>query len=272
MRIIIWKHISSIKTQTNRGMAEVPLVLVTGISGFIGSWVGYTALKLGYRVRGTVRSLSNPKKTQHLKELCPGAAHELELVEADLTSEKGWDEAVKGCQYILHVASPFPLKAPKDKYELIKPAVDGTLFVLQAASRLPVPPRRVVITSSVASIMYGHDDSTKVLTDETWSILDDPKHHVGAYGESKTLAEKAAWDFLASLPEEKKFELATVNPSLVLGPLLSSSDCSSVEFVSKILMAEYPALPNIYVDMVSVFDVAKVHLLAMTHPEVILAC
>lgn len=203
-----------------------------------------------------------------MNNLCPEAKYKLELVEADLTSEKGWDEAVKDCQYILHVASPFPLAAPKDKNELIKPAVEGTMHVLRAASRLPTPPKRVVVTSSCVSVMYGHGPETSTFTDETWTNLNHPNYPVGAYGESKTLAERAAWDFVNQLPEDKKFELATINPSLVLGPLLSSTDCSSAEFVSKILLAEYPGLPNIYIDMVSVLDVAKAHLLAMTHPQV----
>lgn len=218
-------------------------------------------------MRGTVRSLSNPKKVQHLRELCPGATHELELVEADLNSDHGWDDAVKDCTYILHVASPFPLSSPKDKNEVIKPAVEGTLFVLQAASRMSVPPKRVIITSSIAAIAYGRNTEGVKFTDDIWSVTDDPAHPINPYLESKTLAERAAWKFLSELPQDKKFEMATINPVLVLGPLLSSSDCSSVDSIKQVLLAEVPALPNIFLDIVSVFDVVRAHFLAMTTPE-----
>jgi dihydroflavonol-4-reductase len=214
-----------------------------------------------------VRSLSNPKKVQHLRELCPGAAHELELVEADLNSEAGWDEAVKDCTYILHVASPFPLKSPKDKYEVIKPAVEGTMLVLQAASRMSVPPKRVVVTSSVVAMSYGQNVQGVKFTDENWTVVDDPANPVSPYVESKTLAERAAWKFQSELPEHKKFEMVTVNPVLVMGPLLSSSDCTSVDIIKQVLLGQIPALPNLIFNVVSVFDVVRAHFLAMTKPE-----
>jgi nucleoside-diphosphate-sugar epimerase len=306
--------------------SEKPLVLVTGISGFIGSWVAYCALKQGYRVRGTVRSVKNESKVKHLRDLCPGSDHKVELVEADLTSDEGWEEAVKGCQYILHVASPFVIDEPKDKMVLITPAVEGTLRVLRAAAKTSPRPARVVVTSSTASIAYGRDvNAVEPLTDEDWTILDDPTHPEGAYiqvnyrrfcnfftlltncyqsnlylsylqshrlsiylslslslslylsishslslslsQQSKTLAEKAAWDFVASLPADKRFELATINPTLVLGPMLSGSSCASVDLIRDILTGKVPALPDFMLDCVSVFDVAKAHVLAMTQPE-----
>ncbi len=138
---------------TEERVKQAPLVLVTGISGFIASWVGYAALKVGYRVRGTVRSLANEDKIKHLRDLCPGSTHRIELVEADLTSDKGWDSAVAGCDYILHLASPFPINEPKDPNEVIIPVVEGTLRVLRAAAAQEVGklPKRIVLTSSVAA-------------------------------------------------------------------------------------------------------------------------
>lgn len=202
-----------------------PRVLVTGVSGFIASWVAYAALDVGYRVRGTVRSLANESKVRHLRDLCPGSKHQLELVEADLTSDAGWAEAVRGCQYVLHVASPFVVGEPNDPNELIVPAVEGTLRVLRAAAAMETLPRRVVVTSSVAAVSNGHRKTD--FTDDDWTVLDDPSAPVSAYPRSKTMAEAAAWRFVAELPPERRFELATVNPSAVLGPLLSSNSCAS---------------------------------------------
>ena len=245
--------------------STTPLVLVTGVSGYIASWVAYAALKVGYRVRGTVRSLANEDKIKHLRDLCPGSRHQIELVEADLTSEDGWDAAVRDCDYILHVASPFPLEEPKDPDVLIKPAVEGTLRVLRAASEMSKPPKRVIVTSSSAAVAYGSRKDR--YTEEDWTVVDSKEYPIGAYTKSKTLAERAAWDFLAGLPEEKKFEMATINPTFVLGPMLSSSGCSSADLMRQILMGEIPGLPEIHFEIVSVFDVARAHLLAMTHPE-----
>jgi len=248
-------------------MSMAPLVLVTGVSGFIASWVAHLALKLGYRVRGTVRSLSNENKVKHLRDLCPGSKYTIELVEADLTSDNGWDEAVAGCDYILHLASPFPLEQPKDKQEIIVPAVEGTLRVLRAASKLAVPPKRIVITSSSAAISYGREVKGAVFTDETWTVVDDPKHPISAYIESKALAEKAAWKFIEDLPDDKKIEISFVNPTLVLGPMLSKSECTSADTMKSIILSQLPAVPDIEFELIHVFDVAKAHLLAMTNPN-----
>ena len=250
---------------TNK-MSEAPRVLVTGVSGFIASWVAHGALKLGYKVRGTVRSLANENKVKHLRDLCPGSAHQIELVEANLTSEEGWAAAVDGCTYILHVASPFPLGEPSDENELIKPAVEGTLNVLRAASNMERPPKRIVVTSSFAAIGYGTNPVGKVYTDSDWTVVDSKEYPIGAYVKSKTLAEKAAWEFLESLPAEKKFELSTVNPTLVQGPMLSGSNCSSADLVRDIATGKMPGLPDLHIGTVSVLDVAKAHLLAMTLP------
>lgn len=243
-------------------MSEIPLILVTGVSGYIGTWCAYAALKLGYRVRGTVRSLSNEKKVQHLRNLCPGSNFMIELVEADLNSEKGWNEAVAGCTFILHVASPFPLNAPKNKEELIRPAVDGTLYVLHAAAAANPRPKRVVVTSSFAAIGYGQrSDPNHPFNEDNWTVIDDPEMPIDAYTESKALAERAAWDFHKSLPENERFELCTVNPTLVQGPMLSANSCSSADIPRQILLGEMPAVVDIDIFVTHVYDVVKVTLL-----------
>jgi dihydroflavonol-4-reductase len=224
-------------------------------------------LKLGYRVRGTVRSLNNEKKVAFLRNLCPGSRYDIELVEADLTSDKGWKKAVEGCSYILHVASPFPIEEPNDPNDLIMPAVEGTLRVLRAASELTTPPKRVVITSSSAAISYGSETVGKVYNDEDWTCIDSKDFPINSYTKSKTLAERAAWEFVSNLPERKRFELSTINPSFIQGPMLSTADCSSVKLIRQILLAELPGLPDLHFELVSVLDVARAHLLAMLIPE-----
>jgi dihydroflavonol-4-reductase len=197
--------------------------------------------------------------------LCPGSRHQIELVEADLTSDNGWEAAVADCDYILHVASPFPLEEPKDPNELIVPAVEGTLRVLRFASQTSKLPRRVVVTSSVASVSYGHIKSE--YTEADWTVPDSKDYPTSSYVKSKVFAEKAAWEFVNNLPANQKFELATVCPSFVLGPMLSSASCSSADLMKQLLLGELPGLPDIYFNIVSVYDVARTHLLAMTHPD-----
>jgi nucleoside-diphosphate-sugar epimerase len=247
---------------------SIPLVLVTGVSGYIGSWVAYAALKLGYRVRGTVRSLANEKKVQHLRDLCPGSNFMIELVEADLNSETGWAEAVAGCTFVLHVASPFPISAPRHKDELIRPAVDGTLFVLKASAATIPQPKRVVVTSSFAAIGYGQRcDADHPFNEDNWTVTDDPAMPIDAYTESKTLAERAAWEFHKSLPENGRFELCTINPTLVQGPMLSANSCSSADIPRQILLGEMPVLVDMDIFVTHIYDVTKAHLLAMVHPH-----
>lgn len=153
-------------------MPSEPLVLVTGVSGFIASWVAYAALDAGYRVRGTVRSLENQTKIAHLRDLCPSSKHKIELVAADLTSDEGWTDAVAGCYYVLHVACPFIVGEPKNPDDLIVPAVEGTLRVLRAVAALENLPKRVVLTSSVASISSGHNKLD--FNADDWSDISNP--------------------------------------------------------------------------------------------------
>jgi len=240
-----------------------PLVLVTGATGYIAGHCIRELLEHGYRVRGTVRSLADPTKTEHLRRIAAQLRGSLELVEADLTADRGWRDAAAGCTYVQHVASPFPAEVPKDEMDLIRPAVDGAKRVLQASADSGTV-KRVVMTSSVAAVAFGHKDSNgAVRTEADWSIAE----NCDAYPKSKTLAERAAWDFVAALPAEQRFELAVINPGFVLGPLLNADQGTSGELVRKLMAREMPACPEIGFAPVDVRDVAIAHRLAMELPQ-----
>jgi dihydroflavonol-4-reductase len=232
-------------------------VLVTGISGFIAKHCAVELLKHGYRVRGTLRS---PDKTDAVRRTL--AAHtdasRLEFVVADLLSDAGWTEATQGVHGVLHLASPFPLAQPNDEGELIRPAVDGTLRVLRAAKAAGV--KRFVQTSSTVAVIFGHGDSHPgAYTEADWTDVDGP--HVTAYAKSKTLAERAARDFIAN--ECPALHYASVNPGLVLGPLLDSDAGSSADLIASCLRGKYPGCPRLSFPVVDVRDVAQAHRLAL---------
>ncbi|SNY68834.1 NAD-dependent epimerase/dehydratase family protein [Paractinoplanes atraurantiacus] len=219
------------------------LVLVTGGSGFVGSYVVRRALAAGYRVRTTVRSRP---------------VEGVESVQADLMSDEGWDEAVAGATYVLHVASPFPASQPADENDLIVPAREGTLRVLRAAKASGV--RRVVLTSSFAAVGYGHGDTDRVFTEDDWTDVNGPG--VQPYVKSKTLAERAAWDFAAAGGPE----LTVLNPTGIFGPVLGPSWSSSVDLIAAILDGTMTRIPDVTITPVDVRDLADLHLLALTHP------
>jgi len=240
-------------------MAET--VLVTGGSGFIGAWCIVKLLQQGYTVRTTVRSLSREAEVRGMVTAGGAEAGDrLSFAVADLMSDAGWADAAAGCDFVLHVASPFPMSAPKNEDDLIVPAREGALRLLRAARDTGV--RRVVLTSSFAAIGYGHPATTKVFTEADWTDVNGG--HVGAYAKSKTLAEKAAWDFIAR--EGGALELSVVNPVGVFGPVLGPDHSTSIEIVQRMLDGAVPGLPNIYFGLVDVRDVADLHLLAMTSP------
>ena len=246
---------------------SVPLVLVTGATGYIASHAVQQLLASGkYRVRGTVRSLKNEEKVKELKGLVPDAKYPLDLCEADLQNEESWPPAVQGCKYVLHIASPFPSGVPKNPDVVIRPAVDGTLNVLKACAESGSV-KKVVLTSSIAAIScggIGHPNRQEhVYTEEDWS----PPEACPPYERSKTLAEKAAWDFLKELPEEKKFDLAVINPGFVQGPAITKSSGTSVGFVKSVLTGKLPGTPDVSVGIVDVRDVARAHIVAMEKPE-----
>ena len=242
------------------------LVLVTGASGYIATHLVKQLLQEGYRVRGTVRSLKDETKTKSLFDLADSSTKaNLELVEADLMDADCWPKVVEGCDYVMHTASPFPAENPSDEDKLIQPAVNGTVSVLQACGP---GVKRVVLTSSVAAISAGHQNPPNgtAFTEEDWTLTDKVSM---VYEKSKTLAERAAWDYMENRSETQTFDLAVVNPSLVLGPTLcgGTATSTSLEIAKRIMMKEMPLLPRLSFSVVDVRDVATTHIRAMKIPE-----
>jgi nucleoside-diphosphate-sugar epimerase len=234
-------------------------VLVTGGSGFIASHVIVELLAAGYRVRTTVRDLGRePDVRALLKEGGAEPDDRLSFARADLLDDRGWAEAMSGCEHVMHIASPFPETVPDDENELIVPAREGTLRVLRAARDLGV--KRVVMTSSFAAIGYGHEPRDDPFDETTWTNVDAP---ISAYVKSKALAERAAWDFIAR--EGRGLELATVNPVGVFGPVLGRDYSTSILVVQRLMDGKVPGCPRVCFGAVDVRDVADLHLRAMTN-------
>ena len=237
-------------------------VLVTGGSGFIGSHSILQLLAAGHEVRTTVRDLK--RRDDVLAMLRQGGAADpgerLTFFAADLERDAGWADAVAGCDYVLHVASPFPPAVPKDENELIVPAREGALRVLRAARDGKV--RRVVLTSSYAAIGYGTQGRSTPFTEEDWTDPDGPD--VQPYVKSKTLAERAAWDFIAR--EGGALELSVVNPVGVFGPVLGPDYSTSILLVQRLMDGALPGCPRLWFGCVDVRDVADLHIRAMTSP------
>lgn len=236
-------------------------VLVTGGSGFIGAHCILLLLKAGYKVRTSVRSLGREADVRAmLREGGAEPGDALSFAAADLGADAGWAEAVAGCAYVLHVASPFPPAAPKDENEIVGPARDGALRVLAAARDAGV--RRVVLTSSFAAIGYGQKPHARPFDETDWT--DPDGEDVRAYVKSKTLAERAAWDFIAR--EGGGLELSVVNPVGVFGPVLGSDYSTSILVVQRLMDGAMPGCPRLWFGCVDVRDVADLHLRAMTDP------
>jgi dihydroflavonol-4-reductase len=240
----------------------VSKVLVTGGSGFIAGHVIVALLRAGHEVRATLRNLNRSDEVK--ADVRNGGADPergLTFVEADLDRDAGWDAAVKGCDYIQHVASPLPYEAPAHEDDLIRPARDGTLRVLKAARDAGV--KRVVLTSSFAAVGYGYGNRAKPFTEADWTNLESPE--TGAYPKSKTIAERAAWDFIQN--EGSALELSVINPVAVFGPVLGPGAVSSVRIIRMMLDGQMRAAPRIGFGLVDVRDVADLHVCAMTDPK-----
>ena len=245
-------------------MSQNIQVTVTGGSGFLGSYCIVDLLKQGYKVKTTIRNLSKESELRDtLSRFVTYKPDQLEFYEADLNHDKNWDAAIEGSTYVLHVASPFLANIPKDpEKELIQPAIQGTIRVLEASQKNGV--KRVVMTSSMAAISYGHPypQKTAILDEQTWTNIDGDD--VTPYVVSKTLAEKAAWDFIE---KNSSLELTTINPSAIIGPLLSSDLSPSILIIKKLMNKEMPALPKIGFQVTDVRDVTSAHIKAMTKPD-----
>ncbi len=237
-------------------------VLVTGGTGFIGLHCLQQLLDKGYKVRTTIRSESRKQEVMDAMKKHSSNCENLEFFIADLLNDDGWKEAVEGSKYVLHVASPFFLGEPENEDVFIKPAVEGTLRVLKACADADV--EKVVLTSSFAAVGYGHPREKEVYTEEDWSSVDG---EISPYAKSKTLAEKAAWEFVESLEESKKFELTVINPVAVTGPMLTSDIGSSNDFLLKLISGSMPACPKIHMGYIDVRDVAKAHIFSMTEEK-----
>ena len=235
-------------------------VLVTGGSGFIGAHCLVQLLNAGHEVRTTVRSLKREGDVRDMVKEGSASGDRLSLFAADLLSDEGWKDAVTGCEFVLHVASPLPFEQPKHEDDLIVPAREGTLRVLRASREAGV--KRVVVTSSFGAVGYGHPERSTPYDETSWSHID--FKGAGAYIKSKTLAERAAWDFMAR--EGGSMSLSVVNPTGVFGPVLHKDFAGSISLLKRMLEGKMPVQPKLHFGVVDVRDVADLHLRAMTNP------
>lgn len=236
-------------------------VLITGGTGFLGAHCVAAAVRAGHEVRTTLRP---PHHDREVRELIAHAGVDagdaLSVVHADLTADDGWAEAAAGCELVLHVASPFNVEAPEHEDDVIVPARDGALRVLRAARDAGA--RRVVLTSSIAAIAYGHPPRKRPFTEEDWTDTD---AGIRPYLKSKAVAERAAWDFVAR--EGGGLELAVINPVGIFGPVLGPHLSGSIGLLAALVGGAMRAgAPDLSLGVVDVRDVADLHLLAATHP------
>lgn len=230
-------------------------ILLTGITGFIAKRIAKDLLDQGYHVRGSLRSMSRADEVR----AALGAPEQLDFVELDLGKDDGWTEAMKGVDALLHTASPFPLVQPKDEQEIIKPAVDGTLRALRAADAAGIT--RVVLTSSMVAIMHVDRPAEHKFGPQDWTDINHPT--ASAYVKSKTLAEKAAWDFVADHPD---MQLTTIHPGLVCGTPMDRHFGTSLEVIERIWLGKDPMVPNFCLPVVDLADVSALHVAALNTP------
>ena len=229
--------------------------MVTGINGFIASWViKYLLEQNTYKIRGTIRDPNNKSKVEILREVFGKKLDEIELVKGDLNDRESLDKAVKDCDYVIHIASPIPIKTPKNEDEIIVPAVNGVKFVLEACLKYKI--KRVVLTSSFVACM-NYDSPKELVNEECWG---NENVKVSAYIKSKILAEKKAWE----INNNGEIDLVVLNPGIVLGPPLITKDFFSGDIVASILTGKYGAVPPFYSCFVDVREVAQAHLKSLT--------
>ena len=243
------------------------VVTVTGITGFVGSTLASELLKQrpDWNIRGTVRSLANDAKMDPLRKSLGEDFEKIEFVEADLLDLESMKRAIAGSTYVIHVASPFQIGEPKDPMDLIRPAVEGTTNVLTACKESGV--KRVSITSSIAAISGVNPvDAPEIFTDDHWSI---PEQQEGAYAKSKTLAERAAWDFVNAMPEAERIELTTVCPGFIVGPTIVGEGFASGKVMKMFMDGSFPGgrIPQLQFGVVDVREIATAHIRCIERDE-----
>ncbi len=234
-------------------------VLVTGASGYLALHCISELLDNGFFVRGSLRDIKKEREVRlALGNKIKG--DNFEVCKLNLLDDIGWDKSTSNCDYLMHIASPCIVKEPKDEKEIIDPAVKGTLRALKAAHKSSV--KKVILTSSIGSIVFGHNK--KICDPSDWTDISVP---VGAYIKSKTLAEKAAWNYVDNL-KDNSFKMTSIHPGMVFGPVLSNQiNSTSANLIIKMIKGEFPALPNIYFSVVDVRDVAKLHVESLTNSK-----
>ncbi|QBR73380.1 NAD-dependent epimerase/dehydratase family protein [Microbacterium sediminis] len=235
-------------------------ILVTGITGYIGGYVAAEALRRGWRVRGSLRDRARADEVREAIRAAGQDPSGVELVELDLLRDDGWEGAVDGCRFVLHVASPFLTQRPAHADDLIAPAVEGTRRAVTTALRAGA--ERVVVTSSVAAVQQGHRVAGRPYGPEDWT--DTASREVTVYARSKTLAEREAWSIADRL--DARGRLAVINPGTVLGPLLTDDKGTSVDVLARLLSGAMPVVPDLHLPWVDVRDIAEAHVAALTSP------
>lgn len=249
-------------------MTETKTVLVTGVTGFVAKHIVLELLRTGYRVIGSLRSDSRREEVRAAvrPHLGPGGEldERLDFVTLDLDGDDGWTDAMSGADVLMHTASPLPMAQPRDENELVRPAVNGTLRALRAAHAAGI--RRVVLTSSSGAVTNVPREIRKERFDEEdWSDPSWPR--ITPYLKSKTLAERAAWDFVED--SAPGMELTVINPCLILGCPLDDRYGTSLRVIERLLRGKDPLLPNVGMSIVDVEDVARMHVRAITEPRTV---
>lgn len=240
---------------------SISKVLVTGASGFIGLHTVLSCLHKSYQVRATVRSQGQEENVRRiLADLVDTTG--LEFARTDLLLDEGWDAAVKGCDSVIHTASPYQAENPKDENILIKPALDGTMRVLRAAMNEGIG--RVVLLSTIGAVFDGHEGEEKVFTEKDWSDVNHPRL---IYHKGKTLAEQAAWKLINSDQNTSKIEMVAINPSNVMGPVLDGHLHTSTEWYRTLMRGEVPGISRSQLDLVDVRDLTDILIKSMTEPQ-----